>query len=436
MPIKALAPRVTGGGNRESTASHPSAAISPAICSPALTRAALGQHIRETYFPSQDCYSPKILSTLELYSKQKSPALLAATDALALLQLGSANADEHLLIEGRKRHLCAVQLLQALLQKPDVDLTAAVGTAQNLATCQMYSAVAGGAGAWSKHVDGVVALTRMLQDRSSGAPLDTFLQQNALLGAAITALISRQPLDPQHAVRITAWPAISSNKLLKTLLRDFPLWVLDVTRAIAKSDEVCRTANSTTTEVEDILDILGDLDCNLSSSKEMACSKWNELPDPQWAPDAPDWQQSSAWSEASEQSSKQESVLIMLYGCLNMIMRLLLCQSIMDCALTPSGHLVFYDSHQVVSDHVDRTTQIADELCWTAAYMSARADGDVWKASVIRAPLHFAMSWYERTGDREKIEWCKEVERIARKEAPYLEWDALMPWSLLVINWL
>lgn len=408
----------------------------PNICSPALTRAALGQHIRATYFPSQDCYSPKILSTLELYSKHKSPALLAATDALALLQLGSASGDGRILLEARQRHQCALQLLQSLLRDPNVDLTAALGTAQNLAICQMYSAVAAGEDAWSKHVDGVLVLSRMLKDKSSEAPLDTFLQQNALIGNMISALVSRQPLDPQHVVSNTAWPRVPGNMLLGTLLKDLPFSVLRVTRAISRSDEVCRAANPTSADIQRILRTLGGLDCELSDCRKLACPNQDETPDARWTPEADDWWQSSALVVASRQSSKQESVLTLLYSCFNMIMRLLLCQSIMDCALTPAGHLVFYTEHQTVSEYITRATKIADELCCTATYLSADAAGDIWKASAMRAPLYFASSWYERSGDREKIAWCKGVESIVRKEAPYLEWDALMPWSLLVMNWL
>ena len=58
----------------------------------------------------------------------------------------------------------------------------------------------------------------------------------------------------------------------------------------------------------------------------------------------------------------------------------------------------------------------------------------ICKARVMSAPLHFLSGYYKRHEDDEGLQWCHETKEALRSEAPYLHWDALLPWCLLTLN--
>jgi hypothetical protein len=58
----------------------------------------------------------------------------------------------------------------------------------------------------------------------------------------------------------------------------------------------------------------------------------------------------------------------------------------------------------------------------------------ICKARVMSAPLHFLSGYYKRHEGDEGLQWCHETKQALRSEAPYLHWDALLPWCLLTLN--
>ena len=93
-------------------------------------------------------------------------------------------------------------------------------------------------------------------------------------------------------------------------------------------------------------------------------------------------------------------------------------------------------SAQQVRCLTNSISECADSLCQSIPFLGTAAKGPVCKAMALRAPLYFASQWYQTTFDHTKLAWCYEVETLTRKEVPFLQWDALLPWSLFAVMWL
>jgi hypothetical protein len=104
--------------------------------------------------------------------------------------------------------------------------------------------------------------------------------------------------------------------------------------------------------------------------------------------------------------------------------------------------------HQTLSDlhnshNSDAASQVharwlaaacAEDLYHTTLLLSKVAERPVSKALATRAPLHFLCRYYESVGDTVRLERCHEMISSIRSEAPYLNWEMLLPWSLMPLT--
>jgi hypothetical protein len=104
--------------------------------------------------------------------------------------------------------------------------------------------------------------------------------------------------------------------------------------------------------------------------------------------------------------------------------------------------------HQTLSDlhsshNSDTVSQVyarqlaaacAEDLYHTTLLLSKVAERPVSKAIATRAPLHFLCRYYRSVSDKPRLERCYEMIENIRAEAPYLNWEMLLPWSLLPLT--
>jgi len=76
----------------------------------------------------------------------------------------------------------------------------------------------------------------------------------------------------------------------------------------------------------------------------------------------------------------------------------------------------------------------ASDLRNAMVMLEEAAGTPICKARVMSAPLHFLSGYYKRHADDEGLQWCHKTKEALRSEAPYLHWDALLPWCLLTLN--
>jgi hypothetical protein len=79
------------------------------------------------------------------------------------------------------------------------------------------------------------------------------------------------------------------------------------------------------------------------------------------------------------------------------------------------------------------TETYANELRKTTTLFTTATKIPVVKARGVSGPLHFLQRYYSRTGDAAGMQWCLKLKESVRREAPYLSWDVMLPWSLLTL---
>lgn len=104
--------------------------------------------------------------------------------------------------------------------------------------------------------------------------------------------------------------------------------------------------------------------------------------------------------------------------------------------------LLLYQSQMVLepSDHSKQPEQsrassaaavCADSLRHTVDQLAGVAERPIARGLALRAPLHFLDQWFSYAEDCDGLRWCAEMTKDMRRRAPYLHWDALMPWSFV-----
>lgn len=76
----------------------------------------------------------------------------------------------------------------------------------------------------------------------------------------------------------------------------------------------------------------------------------------------------------------------------------------------------------------------ADDLRKTMLLLEEAAGTPICKARVMSAPLHFLSGFYKRRENDDGLRWCRKTKETLQGEAPYLHWEALLPWCLLTLN--
>lgn len=76
----------------------------------------------------------------------------------------------------------------------------------------------------------------------------------------------------------------------------------------------------------------------------------------------------------------------------------------------------------------------AEDLYQTTMLLSEIAERPVSKAIATCGPLHFLCRYYRSVGDNPGLERCYEMIKSICAEAPYLNWEMLLPWSLLPLT--
>jgi hypothetical protein len=76
----------------------------------------------------------------------------------------------------------------------------------------------------------------------------------------------------------------------------------------------------------------------------------------------------------------------------------------------------------------------ATDLRRVMVMLEEAAGTPICKARVMSAPLHFLSEFCKRHEDYAGLWWCHKTKEALQSEAPYLHWDALLPWGLLTLT--
>ncbi|KAK4894514.1 hypothetical protein LTR49_028383 [Elasticomyces elasticus] len=112
-----------------------------------------------------------------------------------------------------------------------------------------------------------------------------------------------------------------------------------------------------------------------------------------------------------------------------------ICELLVVESLLKLGELSGFESSRAIA-LTSMADHRADCLVRVNPSLSTLADGAVCKVMVCRGPLHFARRWLDRDGPSEIAVFAESLENSMRDSVPYLEWNLLLDFSLLVVPWL
>ena len=104
-------------------------------------------------------------------------------------------------------------------------------------------------------------------------------------------------------------------------------------------------------------------------------------------------------------------------------------------------HLLVIDSQARLDDQAPSIVSSCsspmsrvNDLRQTMIMLEDAAGTPICKSRAMSAPLHFLSEYCKRHGDDDLLFWCCKTKERLQSQAPYLHWDALLPWCLLTLN--
>ena len=397
------------------------------VHSPMVYRNRGGEAFIKGYLPSETHGWTDVGTRVNQWLTPTTRSMQAAADAICLLEIGSKNRDARMLLGGRQRHVAAIECLRLELQNPKADFTGIHGAAQTLMLCEIYASVSQGPFAWVQHLSGISSVVTIRGRRQSDSSFDVYLYRSLLLFGLMHSLVMRQAIVFSEA----KWQDVftSDPHSIGGLLR----LAMQLPAMLGTADAITASAGLDHARVFDCLRHLKVLERDLVSWLAGYYHEGNHSV----FDSSSSCEQGQVLSSADEEALSFCSFLDATYHCLYWTCLLLLRRSKLNLSSFLPGALADIDQSKrtstLLSESID---ECASLLCRSLPYLANTARGTVCKAMALRAPLYFASQWFDISHNEEKLKWCKEVERLAREEAFFLDWDALLPWNLFAVMYL
>lgn len=135
--------------------------------------------------------------------------------------------------------------------------------------------------------------------------------------------------------------------------------------------------------------------------------------------------------------SRRQPVLVSSKQSASHLLFALTCESLcrvcilLTCHSLHTLHVRHGSSEEEERLSLGTATACAQELYATAVLLERVAERPVCKALALRGPLYFLSDYYQFMEDSAGLELCFKMSEEVRAKAPYLNWDSLLPWSLL-----
>lgn len=304
------------------------------------------------------------------------------------------------------------------------------GTMAVLTNRQIYNAIydASIPTSWQKHIVGMSALMLKQRPIDPSSPLEVFMVAR-IRGAQVScssqalvancaddeskllqSLCTRQPFPVEFAAPALCSQSPAIDFVLDLAFRLPPLLSLADT-------EMARATNDTSSHesaVHDLARVVRDL----LALEKMLDSWLKTFCEPAESESASSYRQRQNKRALPDVTSES----------LCRICLLLIHQALSD---------LHNSHHSDVSSRTrvhDQATLCAEDLFQTTVLLSEIAERPVSKAIATCGPLHFLCNYYRSVSDSSRLERCHEMIKSICAEAPYLNWDMLLPWSFLPLT--
>jgi len=269
----------------------------------------------------------------------------------------------------------------------------------------MYSAFSGGMHTLAQ-IAGISALVSTRRRDDSDTALETFLLQQLRTVQLVYALCTRKPLPSEVVIPAIPLRSIHLDSLFELAFRVPPCLETFDAATNAESFEFD----------ESILEDLVDLENALLAWLETFRISYHCLNNDQATFGQADFNILGTLGYKSFFSLTCET----------------LCQI---CLLVISECQASYRrSNQPRPWPIQASEPYSTDLCRTTTALIDAASSPLCKARSMRGPLHFLNRHYAACGDLSGLRWCKQIRDNICKEAPYLYWDGLLPWTFMALT--
>ena len=389
------------------------------VQSPTAYRQQLIVNFYDAHFPRGISTRFIVLDKIIDWSKPRSAAMAAALDCLLLIQLGIGSGNVAALLESKKRHHAAVLLTRKAIEKPnayqDDGLIAAVDA---LGICEIFTESSDGHGAWRMHSRGMTALlkargSRVLRRRF---PSNVFI--DGLPSALIDAILSRKALvfaNPD-------WQSEMGRQYKSRFPRLLALGC-HIPGLLERLDEL-RLQGQSNESILQLLEEFGELDEKLNTwlldwyRSQPADRQPFRMTSVTNFPDfvAQFGTASGTFPKAQVFPTLLSAVAHSFYWTLLMIIR----TAAYDATTLLPRHMKHYARPDVRMSAADGC---ASSICQSVPFLLATRNPTVMGSRVVCGPLQFAQSWYERKGDKMRMDWCEQVtKKLSRQLSAQLHW--------------
>jgi hypothetical protein len=338
----------------------------------------------------------------------------AAGNALGLLYASTWLHDPQVLLEARKAHATAANMLRKEIEKPHVDFMAVLGAAEALISCEAYSLVSSGPTVTTTHLSGIMDVLRSTTHQTATASIRAFLFRKFRHLSLMQSLVSRRALAGEHIWWLcsTVQPHGHVEQLMQLAVQ-LPglLEMAEIVRRSCDPDErVLSGVRSRLCVLEiDLIEWLAGFDSVAVANPMEEDHNGGFATDVgvYWTQERP----VITFPAICFSSFLIATCHAFSWVCLLLIRQALLCLP---------EHT---NEHTIPRDLLADTDATADLLCASVPYLAKTAGGVLNKAVSVRAPLHFAGEWFEQTSRNEvKLQWCREREAEMQMQLPFLQW--------------
>lgn len=351
-------------------------------------------------FGTQRPRSAGLLCFRGYVASTRSDLVQATDDTMCLMLPGCTLTDDRIVLDARKRHLTAIQSMQRSLKAVAAssslsDAHAAISGAIELLFIDMFRPVSLGV---KSLYGGLVHIVRIHLKTlaASQEPLSGWLLLQLRQIFLMYSLVMGSPLP----VPVMTWRTIPHVlDLMPGQTDSLMRLAIQLPRLLQNASKVKRLERPNQSLSRDVLAELLRLERSLVG----------------WQPET------LRRDDDPQDDGSYHSIPFSNAQCqfMRLICLLLIRESIAGLADQP-----------LKKESLATADKSAHTLCSLADYFIENADGALSKVMSVCAPLHFAHRWYEANGDRARACLVEERMQQLQREALFLSWESVLPWSL------
>lgn len=388
-----------------------------------VNRLALVETLAIFYFGREAKPSIYHKAAVSFWSRPQTRTTQVSTDAISWLSAASMSADPAALRKGQIVLLDVVQRIKFFLQKLPTSYDNIFGAAHTVMFCEIFKDTSSGPSAWRVHLDGLNAVLGPNDARARPSSQHRFMLRTQLSHLKlIRALIDRRRIAadvPRPSVLMVPMPEPGNVRFLLQLAYHLPELLDHATKARVQMQPSIIHVRIRTACLQHQLDLW------LADYKKMqqrsSNTKKRSLIPGEIGPGLCPSRIESHLTGSNGFASAIDGLTYALFWTCMLLVR--------EAIHYTDGH-----DHGTAIRNCECSRDIdecADLLLDCLPYLWQSQNGILGKAFAIRAPVHFATEWYRQAENALKSQACQVAEKCYRDQVPFIEWDALLPWSFL-----